>query len=78
VPDYFLSRSRSDAASKLRPAGFFTRFGIWPFFAAYFPGHGFGPIPAPGSFAASAFAVPSPTGNDSGGFLVLALPATLR
>jgi hypothetical protein len=30
-----------------------------PFSAAHFLGHGFGPIPAPGSFACSAFPVPS-------------------
>ncbi len=33
-------------------------YGKSPFSAAHFPGHGFGPIPAPGSFAASAFPVP--------------------
>jgi len=27
-------------------------------FSAHFPGHSFGPIPAPGSFAASAFPAP--------------------
>ncbi len=35
-----------------------TDFGRRPFSAAHFPGHCFGPIPAPGSFAASAFPVP--------------------
>jgi integrase len=33
-----------------------------PFSAAHFLGHGFGLIPAPGSFAPSAFTVPPPTG----------------
>lgn len=35
-----------------------TDFGKYPFSAPHFPGHCFGPIPAPGSFAASAFTVP--------------------
>lgn len=43
----------------------FTEFSVPPFSAAYFPGHGFGLIPAPGSFTASAFPVPpqNPSGS---------------
>ncbi len=37
---------------------FLTEFDKHSFSAGHFPGHCFGPIPAPGSFAASAFPVP--------------------
>jgi hypothetical protein len=46
------------AATSLLLIPILTEYVASPFSAVYFLGHGFGLIPAPGSFTASAFTVP--------------------
>jgi hypothetical protein len=54
-----MSPSRSSRTPGPRAPDYdFTESGMRPFSSAHFLGHGFGLIPAPGSFAASAFPVP--------------------
>jgi hypothetical protein len=60
-PNELCSRDRDAIAlsvENLRGSPALVEFDKPPFSASHFPGHGFGPIPAPGSFAGSAFPAP--------------------